>query len=187
MLSGAMVVWLRELLICVRDNSRVVGWLRPRHPVSGGLRFWAVPCRVHAVFTMEQAVKSAWLLRTSPAPTTSFVSAALGGILLPARILTSRVLVGDVVYLLLTAVVPTGVCLRRPRPRTAGLRRVFGFPLRLDFALVELFGSGVFFEQLIQLLEVLGRISDAVAVKNASPKATDGVVNGDLVINRRQL
>jgi hypothetical protein len=68
----------------------------------------------------------------------------------------------------------------------AGLRRVFGFPLRLDFALVELFGSGVFFEQLIQLLEVLGRISDAVAVKDASPKATDGVVNGDLVINRRQ-
>jgi hypothetical protein len=37
-LSEAMVVWLRELLICVRDNSRVVGWLRLRHPVSGGLR-----------------------------------------------------------------------------------------------------------------------------------------------------
>jgi hypothetical protein len=78
------------------------------------------------------------------------------------------VLVGDVVYLLLTAAVPTRVCLRRPRPRTAGLRRVFGFPLRLDFALVELFGSGVFFEQLIQLLEVPGRISDAVAVMDAA-------------------
>jgi hypothetical protein len=104
-----------------------------------------------------------------------------------ARGLTSGVLVGDVVYLLLTAAVPTGVCLRRPRPHTAGLQRVFGFPLRLDFALVELFGSGIFFEQLIQLLEVLGRISDVVAVKDASPKATDGVVNGDLVINRRQL
>jgi hypothetical protein len=39
MLSGAVVVWLRELLICVRDNSRVFGWLHPRHPVSGGLRF----------------------------------------------------------------------------------------------------------------------------------------------------
>jgi hypothetical protein len=26
-----------------------------------------------------------------------------------------------------------------------------------------------------------------VAVKDATPKATDGVVNGDLVINRRQL
>jgi hypothetical protein len=40
---------------------------------------------------------------------------------------------------------------------------------------------------LIQLLEVLGWISDAVAVKDASPKATDGIVNGYLVINRRQL
>jgi hypothetical protein len=35
---------------------------------------------------------------------------------------------------------------------------------------VELFGSGIFFEQLIQLLEVLGWISDAVAIKNAGPK-----------------
>jgi hypothetical protein len=52
---------------------------------------------------------------------------------------------------------------------------------------VELFGSGIFFKQLIQLLEVLGRIFDAVAVKNASPKATDTIENGYLVINRRQL
>jgi hypothetical protein len=36
-------------------------------------------CRVHAVFTVEQAVKSARLLRTSPALTTSSVSVALGG------------------------------------------------------------------------------------------------------------
>jgi hypothetical protein len=79
MLSRAVVVWLRELLICVRDNSRVVGWLRPCHPVSGGLRLWAVSCRVRAVFAVEQAIKSARLLRTSPAPTTSSVSVALGG------------------------------------------------------------------------------------------------------------
>jgi hypothetical protein len=71
MLSGAVVVWLRELLICVRDNSR--------HPVSGGLRFWAVPCRVRAVFAVEQAVKSARLLRSSPAPTAGSVVVALGG------------------------------------------------------------------------------------------------------------
>jgi hypothetical protein len=81
MRSGAVVVWLRGLLICVCDNSRVVGWLRPCHPVSGGLRLWAVSCRVHAVFAVEQAVKSAWLLRTSSAPTASSVSAALGGTL----------------------------------------------------------------------------------------------------------
>ena len=86
-------------------------------------------------------------------------------------------LVGDVVHLLLIAAVPTGVWLRRPRPRAAGLWSVFGFPLRLEFALVELFGSGIFFKQLIQLLEVLGWIPDAVAVKDASPKAADGLVN----------
>jgi hypothetical protein len=106
---------------------------------------------------------------------------------LVARGLTSRVLVGDVVDLLLTAVVPTRVWLRRSCPRSAGLRRVLGFPLGLDLALVELFGSGKFFEQLIELLEVLGWIPDEVAVKDASPKTTDGVVNGDLVIDRRQL
>jgi hypothetical protein len=101
---------------------------------------------VDAVFAVEQAVKSAWLLRTSPAPTTSFISAALRGILLAARGLASGVLVDDVVHLLLIATVPTRVCLRGPCPRAAGLWSVFGFPLRLDFALVELFGSGVFFK-----------------------------------------
>jgi hypothetical protein len=141
-----MVVWLGGFLICVCDNSRVVGWLRPCHPVSGGLCLWAVSCRVRTVFAVEQAVKFVRLLRTSPAPTASSVSAALGGILLAVRGLASGVLVGDVVHLLLIAAVPTGVCLRGPRPRAAGLRRVFGFPLRLDFALVELFGSGVFFK-----------------------------------------
>jgi hypothetical protein len=185
--SGAVVVWLGGLLICVRDNSRVVGWLRPFHPVSGGLRLWALSCGVRAVFAVEQAVKFVWLLRTPLAPTASSVSSALGGILLAARGLTSGGLVGDVVHLLLIATVPAGVYLRGPCPCAAGLRRVFRLPLRLDLALVELFGSGVFLKQLIQLLEVPGRIPDAVAVKDAGPKATDGVVDGDLVIDRRQL
>jgi hypothetical protein len=52
---------------------------------------------------------------------------------------------------------------------------------------VELFGSGILFKQLIELLEVLGWVPDAVAVKDAGPKATDGVVNGNLVVDRRQL
>jgi hypothetical protein len=60
-------------------------------------------------------------------------------------------------------------------------------PLGLDLALVELFGSGIFFKQLIELLEVLGWVPDAVTVKDANPKATDGVVNGNLVVDRRQL
>jgi hypothetical protein len=78
MRSEAVDVWLRGLVICVRDNSRVVGWLRPCHPVSGGLCLWAVSCRVRAVFAVEQTVKSARLLCTPPAPTTGSVSVALG-------------------------------------------------------------------------------------------------------------
>jgi hypothetical protein len=69
----------------------------------------------------------------------------------------------------------------------AGLRRVLRFPLGLDLALVELFGSGIFFIQLIELLEVLWWVPDAMVVEDASSKATDGIVNGNLVIDRRQL
>jgi hypothetical protein len=90
-------------------------------------------------------------------------------------------------HLLLTAAVPTGVWLRRSCPRSARLRRVLGLPLGLDLALVELFRSGIFFKQLIELLEVLWWVPDAVAVEDASPKATDGVVNGNLFVDRRQL
>jgi hypothetical protein len=109
-LSGAVVVWLWEVvLICVRNNSWVVGWLRPRHPIPGGLHFRAVPHWVRAVFTVKQAVKSVWLLRPSSVPTTSAIAAALGGIILTARGLTDGVLVGNVMHLLLTAAVPTGV------------------------------------------------------------------------------
>jgi hypothetical protein len=110
MLSRAVVVWLWEVvLICVRDNSWVVGWLRPRHPVPGGLRFRTVPHWVRAVFAVKQAVKSTRLLRPSSAPTTSAIVVALEGIILTARGLTSGVLVGNVMHLLLTAAVPTGV------------------------------------------------------------------------------
>jgi hypothetical protein len=110
MLSEAVVVWLWEVvLICVRDNSWVVGWLRPRHPVSGGLRFWAVPRWVRVVFIVKQVVKSAWLLRPSSAPTTSAIATALGGIILSARGLTGGVLIGNVMHLLLTTAGPTGV------------------------------------------------------------------------------
>jgi hypothetical protein len=80
MLGVAVVVWLLVVvLICVRDNSLVVGGLCPRHPVSGGLRFWAIPRWVRAVFAVKQAVISAWLLRPSLAPATRAIVAALGG------------------------------------------------------------------------------------------------------------
>jgi hypothetical protein len=93
----------------VCDNPWVVGWLRPRHPVPGGLHFRAIPRLVRAVFVVEQAVKSARLLHPSSAPTTGATTAALGGIILMASGLSCRVLVGNVMDLLLTAVVPTGV------------------------------------------------------------------------------
>jgi hypothetical protein len=54
MLGGAVVVWLWEVvLICMCDNSWVVGGLCQGHPVPGGLRFWAVPRRVRAVFVVK--------------------------------------------------------------------------------------------------------------------------------------
>jgi hypothetical protein len=139
-------VWWRGLLISVCDNSRVIGWLRPSHPVSGGLRLWAVSGLVGAVFAMKKTVESAWRLRTPPTPTASSISVALEGIFLAARGVTSRVLVGDVVHLLLIAAVSTRVWLRSPRPRAAGLWSIFGFPLRLNLALVELFGFDIFFK-----------------------------------------
>jgi hypothetical protein len=110
MLSGAVVVWLWEVvLICMGDNSWVVGGLCSGHPVPGGLRFRAIPRRVRTVFAVKQAVKSARLLRPSSTPTTRAIAAALGGIILTARDLTSGVLVGNVMHLLLTAAVPDGV------------------------------------------------------------------------------
>jgi hypothetical protein len=147
MRGGGVDVGWRGLLISVCDNSGVVGWLRPCHSVSGGLRFWAVFGLVGAVFAMEETVESVRRrLRTPPPPTASSISAALGGIFLVARGVSSGVLVGDVVHLLLNAAVSTGVLLRSPRPRAAGLWSIFGLPLRLSLALVELFGFDVFFK-----------------------------------------
>jgi hypothetical protein len=104
---------------------------------------------VGAVFAMKKTVEPARRLRTPPTPTASSISAALGGILLEARGVSSGVLVGDVVHLLLITAVSTGVWLRSPRRHAAGLWSIFGFPLRLNLALVELFGFGIIFKKLI--------------------------------------
>ena len=79
MRGGSVDIWWRGLLVIVRDNSGVVGCLRPCHYVSGGLRFGAVFGLVGAIFAMEEAVESARRLRTPSTPTTSSISAALGG------------------------------------------------------------------------------------------------------------
>ena len=129
MRSGSVDIWWRGWLVIMRDNSGIVGWLRPSHSVSGGLRFGAVFGLVGAVFAVKKAVESARRLRAPSAPATSSISAALGGIFLAARGVSSGMLVGDVVYLLLTAAVSTGVWLRSPRPCAAGLRGILGLPL----------------------------------------------------------
>jgi hypothetical protein len=85
----------------------------------------------------------------APDPYREFRFRGPGGILLAATCVISGVLVGDVVHLLLIAAVSIGVWLRSPRPRVAGLWSIFGFPLRLNLALVELFGFGIFFKELI--------------------------------------
>jgi hypothetical protein len=102
-------LWVVVVLICVHDNSLVVGWLCPRHPVSSGLCFRAIPCWMRAVFAMKQAVKSARLLCLSPAPATRAIAVALRGIVLMASGFAGEVLVGYVMHLLLTAVVPSRV------------------------------------------------------------------------------
>jgi hypothetical protein len=138
MLSGAVVVWLWEVvLICVRDNSWVVGWLRPTHPVSGGLRFRAVPRWVRAVFVVKQAVKSTRLLRPSSAPTTGAIAAALGDNLDGEG--PHRRGAGWQCY------APAADCGCPDRSLTARVLSMFGwtaevlgFPLGLDLALVEL-------------------------------------------------
>jgi hypothetical protein len=110
MLGVAVVVWLWVVvLICVHDNSLVVSGLCLRHLFPGGLRFRAIPRWVRAVFAMKQAVISTRLLRPSLAPATCAIAPTLVGIILTASGLTGGVLVGYVVHLLLTAVVPPGV------------------------------------------------------------------------------
>jgi hypothetical protein len=76
-----VVVWLLVVLVvCVHDNSLVVGWLCSRHPIPGGLCFRAISCWVCAILAMKQAVKSAWLLHPSPVLPSRAITAALGDI-----------------------------------------------------------------------------------------------------------
>jgi hypothetical protein len=80
MLDVAVVVWLLlVVVVCVRDNSLVVGWLCSRHSVPGGLCFRAISCWVCAILAMKQAVKSVRLLRPPSAPPSRAITAALGG------------------------------------------------------------------------------------------------------------
>jgi hypothetical protein len=112
MLDALVVVRLLVVVVvCMHDDSLVVGWLCSRHPVPSGLRFWAISCWVRVVFAMKQVVESARLLCPSSASSSGAIIAALGGIFLTASSFSGWVLIGYVVHLLLTTVVPPGVWL----------------------------------------------------------------------------
>jgi hypothetical protein len=70
---------LLMVVVCVRDDSLVVGWLCSRHPVPGGLRFWTISCWVRALLAMKQTVEYARLLRPSPTSPYGAITVALGG------------------------------------------------------------------------------------------------------------
>jgi hypothetical protein len=79
MLDLLVVVWL-FVMVSVRDDSLVVGWLSSGHSVPGGLGLQTVPCWVRAVFAMKQAIESAWLPCPSAASSSCAVAAPMGGI-----------------------------------------------------------------------------------------------------------
>jgi hypothetical protein len=93
-------------VVGVRDDSLVVGWLGSSHSVLG-LR--TIPCGMRAVLAVKQAVKSLRLLGSSPAPSSYAVVAALRGVFLAASIVSSGMLIGYGVHLLLVVIVPTRV------------------------------------------------------------------------------
>jgi hypothetical protein len=81
MVLVSVVGWMLDLLvmvgllvmICVRDDPLVVGWLCSRH---------SVPCWVCAVFTVKQAIEFVRLLCPSMASSSYAFVAALGVVFL---------------------------------------------------------------------------------------------------------
>jgi hypothetical protein len=108
----------------------------------------------------------------------------LCGVLLTTSCVSGGVLVGDGVHLLLVVVLPIGIRLRRPDTCSTGLQSVLGFSVRLYLALVQLFGPGVLFEQLIELLQVFVWVSNAVVVQDADAETIDCIVDGYVVVDR---
>jgi hypothetical protein len=131
------------LMVCVRYYPLVVGRLCSGHSVSGGLGLRTIPCWVSEVFAVKQTIESTRLLCPSAASSPCVVVAALGVVFLTTGGFSGWLLVGNVVHLMMIAVVSARVWLCWPGPGSTGLWRVLGLPLRLDLALMELFGPGV--------------------------------------------
>ena len=67
------------VVVSVSDDPLVVGWLGSDHSVLGGLSLRTVPCWMHTVFTVKQAIESSRLLGPSSAPASYAVTVALRG------------------------------------------------------------------------------------------------------------
>jgi hypothetical protein len=97
------------VVVSVRDDPLVVGWLGSGHSVLGCFSLQTVPCWMHAVFAMKQAIESSRLLGPSSASSSCAVAAALRGVFLTTGGLSDWVLIGYGVHLLMIVIVPTGV------------------------------------------------------------------------------
>jgi hypothetical protein len=74
-----LVMVLLLMVVSVRDDPLVVGWLGSEHSVLGGLSLWTVPCWMRTVFAVKQAIESARLLGPSSAPSSCAIVVALRG------------------------------------------------------------------------------------------------------------
>ena len=82
------------VVVSVRDDPLVVGWLGSGHSVLGGLSLRTVPCWMRTVFAVKQAIESSRLLGLSLAPSSCVVAAALRGVFLTMGGLSDWVLIG---------------------------------------------------------------------------------------------
>jgi hypothetical protein len=132
---------------------------------------------------MKQTVESTRLLRPSSASPSGAITAALGRIFLTASSFSSWVLIGYVVHLLVTAVVPLGVWQRRPGPGSAGLQRVlrlrgghfFTINRKLNRTVpnrteISIFGSSVWFRFLYLKSSVFGIVIGFHRIPNRNTK-----------------
>jgi hypothetical protein len=97
------------LMVSVRYDPLVVGWLSSGHSVLGCLSLRIVPCWMRAVFAVKQAIESSRLLCPSSTSSSCAFAATLRGVFLTTGGLSGWVLIGYGVHLLMIAIVPAGV------------------------------------------------------------------------------
>jgi hypothetical protein len=97
------------VVVSVRDDLLVVGWLGSGHSVLGCLSLRTVPCWMRSVFAVKQAIESSRLLGPSLTSSSCAIAVALRGVFLTTGGLSGWVLIGYGVHLLMIVIVPAGV------------------------------------------------------------------------------